>query len=46
MNGGAESVELSTDGMIALKNVKTLAEISGAPAGTVYKDGSNFLKIV
>lgn len=46
MNGGAESLELSTDGMIALKNVKTLGEISGAPAGTVYKDGSNFLKIV
>jgi hypothetical protein len=46
MNGGAESVELSANGMIALKNVKTLGDISGAPAGTVYKDGSNFLKIV
>ncbi|HHA2141317.1 TPA: hypothetical protein ACOEGY_003491 [Enterobacter bugandensis] len=46
MNNGAPSIELSTDGMIALKNVKTLGEISGAPAGTVYKDGSNFLKIV
>lgn len=46
MNGGAACIELSTDGMVALKNVKTLAEISGAPAGTIYKDASNFLKIV
>ena len=46
MNNGAQSIELSADGMVALKNVKTLAEISGAPAGTIYKDASNFLKIV
>ena len=46
MNGGAACIELSTTGMVALKNVKTLAEISGAPAGTIYKDASNFLKIV
>ncbi|MBE3480726.1 hypothetical protein IM295_05305 [Enterobacter cloacae complex sp. P14RS] len=46
MNNGAPSIELSTDGMVALKNVKTLPEISGAPAGTIYKDASNFLKIV
>lgn len=46
MNNGAQSIELSSDGMVALKNVKTLAEISGAPAGTIYKDASNFLKIV
>ncbi|WP_052194030.1 hypothetical protein [Enterobacter asburiae] len=46
MNNGAACIELSTTGMVALKNVKTLAEISGAPAGTIYKDGSNFLKIV
>ncbi|EWG71724.1 hypothetical protein P346_00406 [Enterobacter sp. DC1] len=46
MNNGAGSIELSQTGMVALKNVKTLAEISDAPAGTVYKDASNFLKIV
>lgn len=46
MNGGAACIELSTNGMVVLKNVKTLAEISGAPAGTIYKDASNFLKIV
>ncbi|HDV8501609.1 TPA: hypothetical protein QIT10_003565 [Enterobacter bugandensis] len=46
MNNGAQSIELSADGMVALKNVKTLDEISGAPAGTIYKDASNFLKIV
>lgn len=46
MNGGVACIELSTNGMVALKNVKTLAEISGAPAGTIYKDASNFLKIV
>lgn len=46
MNNGVQSIELSTDGMVALKNVKTLAEISGAQAGTIYKDASNFLKIV
>jgi hypothetical protein len=46
MNNGAQSIELSADGMVTLKNVKTLAEISGAPAGTIYKDASNFLKIV
>ncbi|MBE3178237.1 hypothetical protein INF83_09450 [Enterobacter cloacae complex sp. P3B] len=46
MNNGAQSIELSADGMVVLKNVKTLAEISGAPAGTIYKDASNFLKIV
>ncbi|XUV83569.1 hypothetical protein ACREYP_09160 [Enterobacter sp. TMH.L2] len=46
MNNGAQSIELSGDGMMSLKNVKTLAEISGAPAGTIYKDASNFLKIV
>lgn len=45
MNNGAPSIELSTDGMVALKNVKTLSEISGAPAGTIYKE-DNFLKIV
>lgn len=45
MNGGVACIELSTDGMVALKNVKTLAEISGAPAGTIYKE-NNFLKIV
>ena len=45
MNNGAPSIELSTDGMVALKNVKTLPEISGAPAGTIYKE-NNFLKIV
>lgn len=46
MNGGAACIELSQNGMVALKNVKTLEEISGAPAGTIYKDASNFLKIV
>lgn len=46
MNNGAACIELSANGMVALKNVKTLAEISGAPAGTIYKDASNFLKIV
>ncbi|HBU6131188.1 phage tailspike protein [Enterobacter sp. 168J2] len=46
MNNGAQSIELLADGMVTLKNVKTLAEISGAPAGTIYKDASNFLKIV
>ncbi|MBF2748243.1 hypothetical protein ISN41_09050 [Enterobacter bugandensis] len=46
MNNGAQSIELLADGMVVLKNVKTLAEISGAPAGTIYKDASNFLKIV
>ncbi|MGP3593383.1 hypothetical protein [Vagococcus sp. WN89Y] len=45
MNNDAPSIELSTDGMVALKNVKTLSEISGAPAGTIYKE-DNFLKIV
>ncbi|STD14263.1 Uncharacterised protein [Enterobacter asburiae] len=46
MNNDAACIELSTAGMVALKNVKTLGEISGAPAGTIYKDASNFLKIV
>lgn len=34
-----------TDGIVALKNVITLSEISGAPAGTIYKE-DNFLKNV
>jgi hypothetical protein len=46
MNGGAACIELSTNGMVVLKNVKTLGEISGAPVGTIYKDASNFLKII
>ena len=46
MNNDAPCIEFLEDGKVALKNVKTLHEISGSPAGTIYKDESNFLKIV
>lgn len=46
MNNGAACIELLGDGKVVLKNVKTLDEISGAPAGTIYKDDNSFLKIV
>lgn len=46
MNNDAPCIEFLEDGKVVLKNVKTLEEINGAPAGTIYKDASNFLKIV
>ncbi|EOC9596937.1 hypothetical protein ACJCZU_002499, partial [Escherichia coli] len=46
MNNDAPCIEFLEDGKVVLQNVKTLEEINGAPAGTIYKDASNFLKIV
>ncbi|GCT38801.1 hypothetical protein [Escherichia coli] len=46
MNNDAPCIEFLEDGKVVLKNVKTLEEINDAPAGTIYKDASNFLKIV
>ncbi|HDH7551118.1 TPA: hypothetical protein PJG83_004843 [Escherichia coli] len=46
MNNDAPCIEFLEDGKVVLKNVKTLEEINGATAGTIYKDASNFLKIV
>jgi len=46
MNGGAVCLKLAANGIVTLKNVKTLAEITETPAGVIYKDASNNFRIV
>jgi hypothetical protein len=47
MNGrGPTAFGIAADGSIQMEELKTAATISGSPAGTLYRDASNFVKIV
>ncbi|MGB6210740.1 hypothetical protein [Pseudomonas mandelii] len=46
MNGAYSALRIAPDGSIGMPSMKTAATVGGSPAGTLYRDASNFVKIV